>query len=65
MHQVYQKGEEGFRTWRTNDGFPARPEINPGGESRPPTAEELAQIQQELQQSQGTADDNEDDTAAA
>ena len=47
--EVYQKGEEGFRTWRTDDGLPARPEINPGGETRPPTAEELAQLQQELQ----------------
>ena len=48
--EVYQQGEEGFRTWRTDDGLPARPEINPGGETRPPTDEEYAQIQQELQQ---------------
>eukprot|EP00980_Cylindrotheca_fusiformis_P008860 scaffold1888_cov120-Cylindrotheca_fusiformis.AAC.30 len=48
--EVYQKGEDGFRTWRTDDGLPARPEISPGGETRPPTAEELAQVQQELQE---------------
>lgn len=47
--EVYQKGEDGFRTWRTDDGLPARPEINPGGETRPPTDEEYAQIQKELQ----------------
>lgn len=47
--EIYQKGEEGFRTWRTNEGWPARPEINPGGETRPPTAEEMAQIQKNLQ----------------
>jgi hypothetical protein len=47
--EVYEKGEDGFRAWRTEEGLPDRPEINTGGESRPPTAEELAQIQQELQ----------------
>lgn len=46
--EVYQDGEDGFRTWRNDDGLPARPEINPGGETRPPTPEELAQLQQEL-----------------
>jgi len=48
--EVYNPGEEGFRTWRTDEGLPARPEISPGGESRPPTDEEYAQIQKELQQ---------------
>ncbi|KAG7351850.1 hypothetical protein IV203_007898 [Nitzschia inconspicua] len=47
--EIYQKGEAGFRTWRTDEGLPARPEINPGGETRPPTEEEYAQIQKELQ----------------
>ena len=47
--EIYQQGEEGFRTWRTEQGLPARPEINPGGETRPPTDEEYAQIQKELQ----------------
>lgn len=47
--EIYQDGEEGFRTWRTNDGYPARPEINEGGETRPPTDEEYARIQKQLQ----------------
>jgi hypothetical protein len=47
--EIYQQGEEGFRAWRTDEGLPARPEINPGGETRPPTEEEYAQIQKELQ----------------
>jgi len=47
--EIYQQGEEGFRTWRTDEGLPARPEINPGGETRPPTDEEYEQIQKELQ----------------
>jgi hypothetical protein len=51
--EVYQKGEEGFRTWRTEDGLPARPEINAGGESRPPTEEELLQIQKEMHNAGG------------
>lgn len=46
--EVYQDGEDGFRTWRNDDGMPARPEINPGGENRPPTEEELQRIQQEV-----------------
>jgi hypothetical protein len=46
--EVYQPGEEGFRTWRTKEGFPSRPEINQGGENRPPTEEELSQLQQEM-----------------
>lgn len=46
--EVYQEGEDGFRTWRNDDGLPARPELNPGGETRPPTPEELAQLQKEL-----------------
>ena len=47
--EVYQNGEEGFRTWRTDDGLPARPEINPGGETRPPTDEEYEEIQRQIQ----------------
>jgi hypothetical protein len=46
--ETYQPGEEGFRSWRTEEGLPARPEINPGGETRPPTDEEYAQIQKEV-----------------
>jgi len=46
--EVYQEGDEGFRTWRTEDGYPARKEINEGGETRPPTDEEYEQLQKEV-----------------
>ena len=46
--EVYQEGEEGFRSWRDTDGSPARPEISPGGETRPPTEAELEQLQTEI-----------------
>jgi hypothetical protein len=46
--EVYQDGEDGFRTWRNDDGMPARPEISPGGEAWPESAQELETIQQEL-----------------
>jgi len=46
--EVYQEGEEGFRSWRKADGSPARPEINPGGETRPPTEEEMEQLRAEM-----------------
>ena len=46
--EVYQDGEDGFRTWRHDDGLPARPEINPGRESRPPMPKELEPLQTEL-----------------
>jgi len=42
--EVYQEGEEGFRSWRNPDGSPARPEINAGGETRPPTEAEMKQL---------------------
>jgi hypothetical protein len=42
--EVYQEGEDGFRTWRNDDGMPARPEINVGGE----TQSELETMQREL-----------------
>jgi len=45
---VYQDGEEGFRSWRKPDGSPARPEINPGGETRPPTEEEMDRFREEM-----------------
>jgi hypothetical protein len=47
--EVYQEGEEGFRSWRTKEGGPARPEINPGGETRPPTEEEMEQLRKEME----------------
>jgi hypothetical protein len=46
--EVYQEGEEGFRSWRKEDGSPARPELNPGGETRPPTEDEMEQLRQEM-----------------
>jgi len=46
--EVYQEGEEGFRSWRKEDGSPARPEINPGGETRPPTEAEMEQLRKEM-----------------
>lgn len=46
--EVYQEGEEGFRSWRKEDGSPARPELNPGGETRPPTEEEMEQLKMEM-----------------
>ena len=58
--EVYQDGEEGFRSWRTEDGFPARSEINEGGETRPPTNDELEQLQKELKD-QNIDVDNVDD----
>jgi len=48
--EVYQENEEGFRTWRKEDGSPARPEINPGGETRPPTEDEMKQLMDEMEQ---------------
>lgn len=55
--EVYQPGEDGFRTWLTEDGFPLRAEINEGGENRPATQEELMQLQQELTASEGEEDE--------
>jgi hypothetical protein len=50
--EVYQAGEEGFRTWRLEDGRAARPPVQSGvqdndtvEEKRPPTDQELEQIQ--------------------
>lgn len=58
--EVYQDGEEGFRSWRTDDGYPARAEINEGGETRAPTNDELEQLQKELKD-QNIDVDNVDD----
>jgi len=46
--ETYTRGEEGFRTWRTDEGLPARAEINPGGESRPPTEDELEDFRRQV-----------------
>jgi len=44
--ELYDSGEEGFRTLRTDDGLPIKPEHQPSGkgEKRAPTDEEMAQI---------------------
>jgi hypothetical protein len=55
--EVYEKGEAGFRAWRTEEGLPDRPEINPEGASRPPTAEELAKVVQQGLQAEHDKDE--------
>jgi len=56
--EVYQEGEEGFRSWRNKeDGSPARPEINPGGETRPPTPEEMDQLKMEMERQNISVED--------
>ncbi len=42
--ELYEGGEEGFRTLRNEDGLPKQPEIQPGGETRIPTDEEKTQF---------------------
>jgi hypothetical protein len=46
--EIYQKGEEGFRTWRTNDGRPSKPEVQPAGTKNVSSEEELDQILQKM-----------------
>jgi len=54
--EVYEGGEDGFRTWRTRDGKPSRPEVSgpPSPEQdqeeeiRAPTEEEMEDIQEKL-----------------
>jgi len=55
--EVYQEGEEGFRSWRNEDGSPARPEINPGGETRPPSEAEMEQLRLEMEQQNISVED--------
>jgi hypothetical protein len=60
--EVYGRGEQGFRTWRLEDGRPARPEVQgppssgPGatsgvadGSTRAPSDEEMEQIRKALE----------------
>lgn len=47
--EVYQNDEQGFRTWRTNDGAPIKPEINPDGGTRAPSDEEMAELEKQLE----------------
>lgn len=49
--EVYERGEEGFRTWRLEDGRPAKPEVQSPSqdeEYRPPTEDELEKLQEAL-----------------
>ncbi len=47
--EVYDPGEEGFRTWRDEDGYALRPDIDePEGEKRAPTDEEMEKISEML-----------------
>jgi hypothetical protein len=55
--EMYEPGEEGYRTIRTEDGRAAKPEIQqprpdiqePGNETRAPTDEEMAQLEKKLE----------------
>jgi len=49
--ELYEGGEEGFRTWRTEDGSPAKPEVKgpEKTESRAPTDEEMKDISKMLE----------------
>lgn len=46
--EIYDQGEDGFRTWRTEDGRPAQPEVMPAG-STSTSGEEGAPSQEELE----------------
>jgi hypothetical protein len=45
--EIYDQGEDGFRTWRTEDGRAAQPEVMPAGSTS--TSEEGAPSQEELE----------------
>ena len=51
--EIYEGGEDGFRTWRLEDGSPAKPEVqSPStdeGPMRAPTPEEMEEIQKALE----------------
>eukprot|EP00521_Asterionellopsis_glacialis_P006166 CAMPEP_0195284788 /NCGR_PEP_ID=MMETSP0707-20130614/2869_1 /TAXON_ID=33640 /ORGANISM="Asterionellopsis glacialis, Strain CCMP134" /LENGTH=265 /DNA_ID=CAMNT_0040344185 /DNA_START=173 /DNA_END=970 /DNA_ORIENTATION=+ len=49
--ETYTQDEDGFRTLRTDDGKPAKPEVmgaDDGGSNRAPTAEEMADLEKAL-----------------
>mmetsp|Transcript_24756 Transcript_24756/g.51610 ORF Transcript_24756/g.51610 Transcript_24756/m.51610 type:complete len:258 (-) Transcript_24756:31-804(-) len=46
--EVYESGEEGFRTWRTEDGMTVKPEIQSSVENRQPTEAELDNMMEML-----------------
>lgn len=47
--EMYEPGEEGFRTCRTEDGRPANPEIQAATTTRAPTDEEMAELEKKLE----------------
>ena len=47
--ELYDGGEEGFRTERTADGRPAKPELKGPDESRQPTEAEVNEMMERLQ----------------
>lgn len=42
--EIYDAGDEGFRTWRTNDGKAAKPEVNPAKSEQVASQEELDRL---------------------
>jgi hypothetical protein len=46
--EIYQQGEEGFRTWRTSDGRPTKPEVLPAGTKDVNSEEELNQLLEKM-----------------
>ena len=46
--ELYENGEEGFRTVRTADGKPAKPEIMSDGENRRPSEAEMDELMEML-----------------
>jgi hypothetical protein len=56
--EIYDKDEQGFRTWRTQDGRPNRPEINAEGETQaaarpPPTTQDDLDFETFQKETQG------------
>ena len=48
--ELYESGEEGFRTLRREDGLPLKQEIQADGEKRLPTEEEKKEVNKVLQE---------------
>jgi hypothetical protein len=49
--EMYERGEEGFRTWRKDDGSAGRPQIQAPNqeEKRPPSDDEMKQLEELLE----------------
>jgi hypothetical protein len=45
--EIYQQGEDGFRTWRTDDGRAAKPEITPAAPASNTSGSEQGEASQE------------------